>query len=114
MTPYLTLLKLASFSSPTVEKLKQVLPPLVAIKNPLDILGDADEERYQQALTVCQNDPQLDSLLLILTKQSGTNPEKIAQACASQASKTKKPVIFNFLGEESVSLAQKIISQKIS
>ena len=105
-------LKLASFSSPTVEKLKQVLPPLVAIKNPLDILGDADEGRYQQALAICQNDPQVDSLLLILTKQSGTNPEKIAQACTSQALKTKKPVIFNFLGEESVSLAQKIISQK--
>ena len=66
-------LKLASFSSLTVEKLKQILPPLVAIKNPLDILGDADEERYQQALAICQNDPQVDSLLLILTKQSGTN-----------------------------------------
>jgi len=105
-------LKLASFSLPTVEKLKKILAPLITIKNPLDILGDADEARYQKALAICQNDPQVDSLLLILTKQSGTNPEKIARACTFQALKTKKPVIFSFLGQESVSLAQKIISQK--
>ncbi|MBP8591437.1 acetate--CoA ligase family protein [Candidatus Shapirobacteria bacterium] len=105
-------LKLASFSPQTAKKLASSLPPLVKIKNPLDILGDADEKRYQETIRVCQNDKQLDSLLIILTKQSGTNPKKIAQICSAEALKAKKPIIFNFLGEKCVFPARKIISRQ--
>ena len=95
-------LSLASLSDKTVIALKQVLPAYSNFHNPIDILGDAPADRYAQALEIVSADPNVDSLLVILTPQSMTEIEATAQAIKKVKDKCRKPIAVSFMGEETV------------
>ncbi len=71
----------------------------IKIKNNLDILGDANDERYQQAInSLLKTDPQT-SILVILTPQSKTNPQNVAKVIAKIAAKHKQKLLMTcFVG----------------
>ena len=48
--------RLATLEPATIDKLNAVLPPTWSHANPVDIIGDADAERYAKALTVVMED----------------------------------------------------------
>ncbi len=58
--------ELASLSEKTMQALDGFLPPHWSHNNPIDILGDADSERYAKAIEIASNDPNSDGLLVIL------------------------------------------------
>jgi acetyl coenzyme A synthetase (ADP forming)-like protein len=59
--------------------LKKFLPESASAENPIDIIGDAAPERYMNALdTISKKFPE-NPLLVILTPQSQTDPENVAQ-----------------------------------
>ncbi len=70
--------ELATLAPATIAALNAVLPPHWSHQNPIDILGDADPERYAQALAIAAQDPNSDGLLVILTPQAMTNPLETA------------------------------------
>lgn len=72
-------LELASLSPSTQEKLRAVLPKAASVANPIDILGDALAERYREALHIVAEDEHVDLLLIILTPQTMTEPEKTGE-----------------------------------
>jgi acetyltransferase len=55
----------AELSAPTLAKLDAVLPPTWSRSNPVDIIGDADAERYAAALDVLLSAPDADALLVL-------------------------------------------------
>lgn len=59
--------ELAPLSPETRDALNRILPPHWSHNNPIDILGDADPERYAKAIAIALNDPNSDGLLPILT-----------------------------------------------
>ena len=61
------------------EGLDEFLPPQWSHNNPVDILGDAEPERYAKSLEIAANDPGIDGMLVILTPQDMTNPTQIAE-----------------------------------
>jgi acetyltransferase len=71
--------ELAQLSPSTIEALNQLLPPHWSHHNPIDILGDADPERYTKALEIAVKDPNSDGLLVILTPQAMTDPTQTAE-----------------------------------
>jgi len=71
---------MAELSPASVEALNAVLPVHWSHANPVDILGDATSERYQQALAVCLADENVDGVLVILTPQAMTNPTQVLSA----------------------------------
>jgi acetyltransferase len=71
--------ELAELSPSTIEALNQFLPPHWSHHNPIDILGDADPERYTKALEIAVKDPNSDGLLVILTPQAMTDPTQTAE-----------------------------------
>jgi acetyltransferase len=56
--------KLASLDPDTVTKLNSVLPQTWSHANPVDIIGDADAERYANATAVLMQDANIDALLV--------------------------------------------------
>ena len=66
--------ELAILSEKTVQTLDGFLPPHWSHNNPIDILGDADSERYAKAIEIASNDPNSDGLLVILAPQGMTDP----------------------------------------
>ena len=94
--------QLAELSAETLQALDAILPPHWSHGNPIDILGDADPQRYARALEVAARDETSDGLLVTLTPQAMTDPTKTAEALAAVASNSKKPVLAAWMGGEDV------------
>jgi len=77
------------------------LPAAASVGNPIDVLGDADPERYVMAVDAAQDDPEIDAIIVILTPQAMTRPAETARAVAT-ASRGEKPVLASFMGGSDV------------
>jgi len=95
---------LADFSEEFKQKLRNKLPAEGSVENPVDILGDAAEDRYQYALENLINGD-AGSILCILTPQDKTPVEKIAQVIINIKQQTNKIVVASFIGGESIKTA---------
>jgi len=74
------------------------LPPTAALYNPIDIIGDARDDRYKNSMEVILEDPDIDSILTILTPQAMSNVKEIAE-CIAEVNKTAtKPIFTSFIG----------------
>ena len=69
--------------------------------NPIDVLGNADPERYVAALIAAQQDDAVDGILVLLTPQLMTRPAETAQAIADNMDGSK-PVLVSFMGGKDV------------
>jgi acetyltransferase len=94
-------LKMPAPSEETRKKLRAVLPAAAAVGNPVDVIGDADPERYMQAFELLQEDPNSDAIIVVATPQNMTRPLELARKLAA-AHKGKKPILAAFLGGNEV------------
>jgi acetyltransferase len=104
-------LALAKFSEETVEALKSHLPMTANVHNPVDIIGDAAQDRYENALSAVIKDEGVDGALVILTPQSMTNALGTAEAIARIARRSNKPVLCCFMGIFDVSAGVKYLQE---
>ena len=93
---------LAELSQSTIDKLTEVLPANWSHGNPVDLIGDADAERYRAAVATCLSDPQVDGVLAILTPQAMTAPAECARAVVECGKRSTKPLLGAWMGEEQV------------
>lgn len=104
-------LTLARFSPETAEALLRALPEAAATTNPVDVLGDAAADRYQTALEVVIEDPGVDAVLVLLTPQRVTEPERTARVISHLARAQTKPVIAVFMGGDAVSRGRAMLDE---
>lgn len=86
-------LAMANFGEETLTRFREVLPPAANIHNPVDVLGDAHEERYAAALEGVLADQGVDGAIVISTPQLMTNLAAIAAAVSRVASGHQKPTL---------------------
>jgi len=101
--------QLAELSAGTKKELNDFLPPHWSRGNPIDVLGDADAERYAKSLEVAAQDPNSDGLLVILTPQAMTDATKTAELLRNYA-KLDKPVLASWMGGPEVAAGDKILN----
>ncbi len=104
-------LELAKFSEDTIEALKSHLPAAANVHNPVDIIGDAAQDRYESALNVVIKDENVDGALVILTPQSMTNAIGTAEAIVQIAKRSHKPILCCFMGIIDVSAGVKYLQE---
>jgi acyl-CoA synthetase (NDP forming) len=102
---------LAKLSPATEESLKSVLPAAASVHNPVDVLGDAQADRYRAALKMVAADENVDSILVILTPQTMTEIEKTAEAIIDTKRQTAKPIVAVFAGETLVGSGRKMLEK---
>lgn len=102
-------IKLAEIPKNIIEDLNKVLPQTWNKSNPIDIIGDADAERYKKALDNLNFN--FGCLICILTPQEMSQPLETAKALLEFRKKTKKPVIAAFLGGQRISSASKFLNE---
>lgn len=89
--------KLAVLSEETIEKLNKVLPVSWSHGNPVDIVGDADIDRYKKATEILLESDEADALL-ILHSPSVTAPGlKTAKAMTDMLKNNPRAKRFNIL-----------------
>ena len=103
---------MAVFSDETKKKLKRALPRTANINNPVDVIGDARADRYEAALSAVLNDENVDAVFTILTPQSMTEIEKIAEQIVEINKKyNDKPLYTSFKGATDVIDGVKILER---
>jgi acetyltransferase len=102
--------ELAGISEETMDTLNNSLPAPWSHGNPVDVLGDADPERYAKTLETAAGDPQSDGLLVILTPQDMTDPTATAEGLAPYAQGTRKPVLASWMGGPAVAAGDSILN----
>ncbi|MFB3915209.1 MAG: bifunctional acetate--CoA ligase family protein/GNAT family N-acetyltransferase [Terriglobales bacterium] len=103
--------ELATLAPETMEALNAALPPNWSRGNPIDILGDADPQRFAKALEITAKDPNSDGLLVVTAPQGLTNPTATAELLRPYAKGTGKPVLASFMGGAEVRAGEEILNR---
>jgi len=98
---------ITELSAKTMDQLDTLLPPHWSHANPVDILGDAPPERYQDVTRLCLQDPGTHGVLALLTPQSMSRPLEAAEQLIEAAqAHPGKPVLACWMGGRSVQQAR--------
>lgn len=97
----------ASLSPALRQKLDAVLPATWSGSNPIDIVGDADAERYAAALQILLADPDNDAILVMNVQTAIASADEIAARVAeivkadrARRTLTPKPVLATWVGAD--------------
>jgi len=94
-------MKMAKLGQHTIEKLRSVLPLAASPYNPVDILGDAPVERYENAIKITASDPNVDALIVITIMQSpALNADQLRQRLKAIREDIDKPMVMVAPGGE--------------
>ncbi len=104
-------LTLAQFDESTVQALNKLLPEHWSHGNPVDILGDATEQRYEGAVQACLQDNNVDGVIVMLTPQAMTEPTLAARAVIAAGENRHKPLLTCWMGESQVKEAWNLFAE---
>ncbi len=68
----------ADLDADVKKEFRNFLPEESSVENPIDLLGDAMEDRYEKALEIINRQEKIGSVICVLTPQDQTPVEKIA------------------------------------
>ncbi len=86
-------LKMSELSNNIKTSLRKRLPKLVNIRNPLDLIGDANTERYKIAIEAGLEDNNVDILLVVLLYQTPLITTDVVEVVSEFNDLKKKPII---------------------
>ena len=102
--------ELAELSAESLRRLDEFLPPHWSHNNPIDVLGDADSDRYARALEIASQDPNSDGLLVILAPQGMTDPLQVAERLKLRAKSQGKPILASWMGGNSIAAGEAVLN----
>ena len=88
-------LKMSRLSQKAINELRKMLPKTASLANPIDIIGDADHTRYENALRVVLGDPNVDSCIVISTPQMMLNIQSLADVIIKIKKEFKEKTILS-------------------
>jgi acetyltransferase len=97
---------LATISEATRNSLDAILPPTWSKANPIDIIGDANPERYAGALEALLTDPENDAVLILNVPTAVAGASEVASSIVNVVKKDRargyrqKPVFAAWIGED--------------
>ena len=103
---------ISRLSPETLESLKKSLPSTASTLNPIDVLGDANPDRYLMAIQAAQKDDSIDAIIVILTPQAMTQPMETASAIIESAQLQTKPLLVSFMGGKDVKPGRELLFEK--
>lgn len=103
-------IELAEISDKIKEKLREFLPQESSLENPIDLLGDAQEDRYEKTLKILDEE-NLGGIICVLTPQENTPVEKITKKIIEFKNKTQKVIVAIFLGGEKIEKSKHLLEK---
>src|SRR3990172_11282 len=104
-------LEIAQFSETTKKRLRAGLPKAASVNNPVDIIGDAQADRYEVALRAALWDENVDWGLVMLTPQAMVDIRKVAETIVAIVPQSGKTVVGCLMGLVDVSPGVKVLEQ---
>lgn len=97
-------LQLADLGRRTKEELREALPPIASVKNPIDTIASARGEEYEKSVSVIMEDDNVDILIVVHVIPTFTGMSKVEHAegviDAVKEKKAVKPIVTSFLADD--------------
>jgi 4-hydroxybutyrate---CoA ligase (ADP-forming) len=81
-------------------KIDAVIPPWGSSRNPVDIVGDADHERFKNVLDVVLAHPNVGSVVTMCTPSAILDYNKLAEVIVEMSKKYGKTMLASLVGED--------------
>jgi acetyl coenzyme A synthetase (ADP forming)-like protein len=104
-------LNLAEFHSNTLERLRANLPDYAIPHDPLDLVGDADVERYRVALDAVSSDPNVGIILVIVLLQTSFIESDVVDAISEASLASGKPMVVCTIGGDFTQMLVKMLEE---
>lgn len=105
---------LAELAPSTIKRLDGFLPRIWSRANPVDIIGDANPQRYAATLEALLDDESVDAILIMNCPTAFTSPVDAGKAMLDVIERRRdanrsriKPILANWLGDSAAQPAQK-------
>ncbi len=102
-------LNVVEITQKTREELKDFLPEQSSVKNPVDIIADADYERYKKTIETVDKDDKVDSMIILCVPPGYIPSKDIARSIID--ANYEKPLIANFMSGELVEDGLKLLNK---
>lgn len=100
--------ELAELSKESMDALEKILPPYWSRGNPIDIMEEANAERYEKVLNICLSDANVDGILVIYTPQGAAQSTELAKKIIEIAKRKVKPILTVWMGGSEAEEARKL------
>ncbi|MDO8625326.1 MAG: hypothetical protein Q7R47_04555 [Candidatus Diapherotrites archaeon] len=104
-------LELAKLNPKTIARLKKQFPPTVTLSNPMDLVGDADEHRYEKAVSAALGDPNADAVLCLVLFSIPAIGKGLVSKLAALKKSAKKPLMVVATGSQFTETMRKQLEQ---
>ena len=104
-------LSLAEFEDTTYDALNDSLPDAAAFYNPVDVLGDAPVGRFEDAVSIALDDPNVGACLVIACPTATFDFDALAESIVETAEGTDVPVVAALMGGEATKEARSKLSE---
>jgi acetate---CoA ligase (ADP-forming) len=91
-------LVVAQLSKESEVTLRKSMPPIVNVRLPLDMAGDADDKRFGDALAAIEKDPNIDAIMAIALFQTPGADSRVAATLIHYATQMTKPMVVVSIG----------------
>ncbi len=93
-------LEMASFTDETVDALADAMPDEANVYNPIDAIGDADVERFGEALEIALADPNVGSAIVVAAPTAVLPYDDLAETVIDELEAHETPVVTCLMGGE--------------
>ncbi|AQL44393.1 acetyl-CoA synthetase [Halorientalis sp. IM1011] len=104
-------LDLASFADDTIDSLTEALPDGANVYNPIDVIGDADVERFREAIRITLADPNVGAAIVLACPTATLTFEDLAEATVELQAEYGTPIAASLMGGDSTREAQSILRE---
>ena len=104
-------LSMASFTDDTLSTLEETMPEEANIYNPVDVIGDADIDRFETALDAVLDDDEVGCAIVISAPTAIVDYEELAAAIADKQAAHDKPVVACLMGGERAAPAADVLGE---
>ncbi len=80
------------------QKINSVIPPWGSSKNPIDLVGDADHERFMTVLDLVLAHKNVGSIIVMCTPSATLNYDNLASVIVKMSQKYKKTLLASLMG----------------
>ncbi|MEY7847804.1 acetate--CoA ligase family protein [Natrarchaeobius sp. A-rgal3] len=104
-------LGMADFTDETIDQLAEAMPEEANVYNPIDAIGDADVDRFGEAVEIALSDPHVGSAIVVSAPTAVLKYDKLAETVIEKREEFDKPVVTCLMGGDRARAAEEVLRE---
>ncbi|THE63321.1 CoA-binding protein [Salinadaptatus halalkaliphilus] len=104
-------LEMADFTDETIDELAAAMPDEANVYNPIDAIGDADSDRFGDALEIALDDPNVSSAVVVSAPTAVLEYDRLAELVIEASEESGKPIVTCLMGGQRARAAEEVLRE---